>query len=105
MKSINPSRRRIVAAASLASLSALAPHLASAQAWPQNTHLRVVGLQDGRLIVPKGEAFTLRVVNGENSIAPESVLEFLDRSHPVRGSIGRPCQLLLSHHLSEEKKL
>jgi hypothetical protein len=45
----------------------------SRQPWPQKTHLAVVGLEDGRIVVPRGEPFVLRVLNREGSVAPDSI--------------------------------
>lgn len=45
----------------------------SRQPWPQKTHLVIVGLEDGRIVVPRGEPFVLRVINGPHSAAPDTV--------------------------------
>lgn len=45
----------------------------SGQAWPQQTYLRVVGLQNGKLLVPRGESSVLRVLAVEQSVDPQAV--------------------------------
>ncbi|MCC7191228.1 MAG: hypothetical protein IT444_00475 [Phycisphaeraceae bacterium] len=45
----------------------------SRQPWPQKTHLVIVGLEDGRIVVPRGEPYVLRVLNGQQSTSPDSV--------------------------------
>jgi hypothetical protein len=47
--------------------------LASDQAWPQRTYLTVAGLEDGRILVPRGEPYVLRVGVKSGSVDPESV--------------------------------
>ena len=48
--------------------------LASNEGWPQSTHLRVHGVVDGRIIVPRGEPFVLRVEATEASrVVPDTV--------------------------------
>jgi hypothetical protein len=47
--------------------------LASNVPWPQDSYLLVAGLVDGRLVVPRGEPFTLRVTTRDGSVVPESV--------------------------------
>lgn len=48
---------------------------ASNQPWPQKTYLEVVGLRDdGRIIVPRGEPYVLRLATKPSSVSiPESV--------------------------------
>lgn len=47
--------------------------LASNVAWPQRTYLIVAGLEDNRILVPRGEPHVLRVGIREGSVEPESV--------------------------------
>ena len=47
--------------------------LASSQAWPQRTYLTVAGLEDGRVLVPRGEPSVLRVGVSEGGVEPETV--------------------------------
>ncbi len=47
--------------------------LGSTEPWPQNTYLGVAGLIDGKIIVPRGEPYTLRLTAIRNSVAPESI--------------------------------
>ena len=48
--------------------------LASNEGWPQSTHLRVHGVVDGRIIVPRGEPFVLRVEATEAArVVPDTV--------------------------------
>ena len=54
----------------------------STQPWPQRTHLAVAGLDDGRLIVPRGEPAVLRVSLREGSTDPGTVRL---RLRPQRG--------------------
>ena len=56
--------------------------LGSNQPWPQRTHLAIAGLQDGRLIVPRGEPAVLRVSLKEGSADPGEVRL---RLRPERG--------------------
>ncbi len=41
--------------------------------WPQKTYLQVAGLEDGKLVVPRGEPYVLRVSAREGSASPETV--------------------------------
>jgi hypothetical protein len=41
--------------------------------WPQRTHLGVVGMEDGRIVVPRGEPFVLRVAAIPGTEPPSSV--------------------------------
>ena len=45
----------------------------SGQAWPQRTYLTVAGLEDGRILVPRGEPHVLRVGVTDGSVDPETV--------------------------------
>ncbi len=45
----------------------------SDQPWPQRTYLQIAGVADGRMKVPRGEAFALRVSARENSFVPDSI--------------------------------
>jgi hypothetical protein len=45
----------------------------SSQAWPQRTYLTVAGLEDGRILVPRGEPHVLRVGVADGSVDPETV--------------------------------
>src|SRR4051812_39526581 len=45
----------------------------SNEPWPQRTYLQIAGLVDGRLIVPRGEPFLLRVGVRHGALAPENV--------------------------------
>src|SRR5688572_4208875 len=45
----------------------------SSQAWPQKTYLVVADLNDGRILVPRGEPSVLRVGVKDGSIDPETV--------------------------------
>jgi hypothetical protein len=47
--------------------------LASTEPWPQDTYLAVLGMEDGGLIVPRGEPFVLRVGARAGSAAPDAV--------------------------------
>lgn len=65
--------------------------LGSNEAWPQRTYLRVLGLEDGRIIVPRGEPFVLRVAAKGGSQVPESVtVRFREgRAGRVTGGMNR----------------
>jgi hypothetical protein len=41
--------------------------------WPQNTYLQITGLQDGVLVVPRGEPFVLRATAKPGSVVPDLV--------------------------------
>mgnify|MGYP007073182191 CR=1 FL=1 len=45
----------------------------SNQPWPRDTHLEVVGVKDGRLVVPRGEPGTLHVLVTDQAEATETV--------------------------------
>jgi hypothetical protein len=45
----------------------------SNEPWPQKTYLEVAGLANGVIVVPRGEAFVLRVKASESSVVPELV--------------------------------
>jgi hypothetical protein len=48
--------------------------LGSSEPWPQKTYLAIAGLQDGRIIVPHGEPYTLRVMaSKESSAIPDAI--------------------------------
>ncbi|HEX3359242.1 MAG TPA: hypothetical protein VHS31_19850 [Tepidisphaeraceae bacterium] len=47
--------------------------LGSTEPWPQSTYLGVIGLTDGKIIVPRGEPYTLRLTAIRNSMVPESI--------------------------------
>ncbi|MFI5381721.1 MAG: hypothetical protein ACHRHE_20685 [Tepidisphaerales bacterium] len=47
--------------------------MGSNEPWPQRTHLQVAGLEDGRIVVPRGEPFVLRVSAAPGSEAPAAV--------------------------------
>lgn len=47
--------------------------LGSAERWPQDTYLEVVGLRDGRLVVARSEPFELQVRAVDDSVVPDSV--------------------------------
>lgn len=47
--------------------------LGSHQPWPQKTYLMVQGVEDGRLVVPRAEPFSLRVTTRAGSVDPQSV--------------------------------
>ena len=47
--------------------------LASNQPWPRNTVMVIEGLREGRIVVPRGEPWMLRVTIKDGSITPESV--------------------------------
>jgi hypothetical protein len=47
--------------------------MGSNEAWPQKTYLTVHGLENGRILVPRGEPYVLRVGVKEGSVDPESV--------------------------------
>ena len=59
--------------------------LASNEAWPQNTYLEVADVKDGRITVPRGEAYVLRVKGREGSGKGGGVPE---RVHLTIRSIG-----------------
>jgi len=44
----------------------------SNEPWPQRTYLDVIGLTDGKIIVPRGEPYTLRVTAGQSEV-PEAI--------------------------------
>lgn len=45
----------------------------SNEPWPQRTHLQIAGLENGRIVVPRGEPFVLRVSATPNSESPTAV--------------------------------
>ncbi len=46
----------------------------SNEPWPQKTYLMVVGIQDGKVIVPRGEPYTLRLTTTpESRVIPEAI--------------------------------
>jgi hypothetical protein len=45
----------------------------SNEPWPQKTYLDVAGLENGVIVVPRGEAFVLRVKASESSVVPDLV--------------------------------
>jgi hypothetical protein len=47
--------------------------LASRQAWPQRTYLEVSGLSNGRIVIPRGEPFALRVAARPGSQTPSAI--------------------------------
>jgi hypothetical protein len=47
--------------------------MGSSQGWPQKTYLTVAGLEDGRILVARGEPHALRVGIQGNSVDPGSV--------------------------------
>lgn len=47
--------------------------LASNQKWPQQTYLEVLGLDNGRIVVPRAEPYVLRVRARDDSMVPQSV--------------------------------
>ncbi len=47
--------------------------LGSREPWPQNTYLRVADEQDGRIQVPRGEAYVLRAMARKGSVVPERI--------------------------------
>lgn len=47
--------------------------LASSQPWPRNTVMVIEGLRDGRIVVPRGEPWMLRVAIKDSSVVPDSV--------------------------------
>lgn len=47
--------------------------LASNQPWPQKTYLLVEGVTEGKLVVPRAEPFTLRVMTRSGSVDPQLV--------------------------------
>ena len=48
--------------------------LGSHEPWPQNTYLEVADVVEGRIAVPRGEPYVLRVKGREGSVAPGRVL-------------------------------
>jgi hypothetical protein len=48
--------------------------LGSREPWPQNTYLEVADVVDGRISVPRGEPYVLRVKGREGSVVPGRVL-------------------------------
>lgn len=63
----------VAAGPSLAGLWATRWFLGSQQPWPQSTYLQVAGLEDGRLLVPRGEAAVLRAGVRPGSIDPPTI--------------------------------
>lgn len=47
--------------------------LASSEPWPQRTYLELADVRDGRLLVPRGEPYVLRVQARAGSLPPERV--------------------------------
>jgi hypothetical protein len=47
--------------------------MGSNQPWPQRTHLQVAGLENGRIVVPRGEPFVLRVSAAPSSESPPAI--------------------------------
>ena len=45
----------------------------SNQPWPQKTYLQISGLEDGVIVVPRGEAYVLRASAKDGSVVPELV--------------------------------
>jgi hypothetical protein len=45
----------------------------SNEPWPQDTYLQVFGLKDGKIIVPRGEPYTIRISSRGKSLVPESI--------------------------------
>jgi hypothetical protein len=63
----------IAASPSLAALWARRWFAGSNQPWPQRTYLDVAGLNDGRILVPRGEPYVLRTSVHDNSVEPQSI--------------------------------
>jgi hypothetical protein len=47
--------------------------LGSREPWPQNTYLQVADERDGRIQVPRGEAYVLRAMARGGSVAPDRI--------------------------------
>ena len=63
----------VLAAPATAGLWARRWFAGSGQPWPQRTYLTVAGLEDGKIVVPRGEPFVLRAGVKEASESPEAV--------------------------------
>jgi len=48
--------------------------LASHEPWPQKTYLAAAGLRDGRILVPRGEPYAIRIHARDGSVVPDRIM-------------------------------